>query len=257
VRLGFEEAQTPYSSGSQSARVWTEQWVRRELYCPNCGCSKLEKLPNNQPVADFRCGDCREEFELKSQKSKFGDRVNDGAYRTMCKRIVASNNPNFFMLNYSLADFGVTNLFVVPKHYFVPKILQKRKPLAPTARRAGWTGCNILLGQIPASGRIFLVRDHQALPKKAVLDAWKRTLFLREQPADRRGWLLDVMNCVESIGKREFQIEDVYAFEDRLSRLYPNNQNVKPKIRQQLQYLRDKGYLQFLSRGTYRLNRQD
>jgi type II restriction enzyme len=257
MKLGFEETQAAYTSGSQSARVWTEEWVRRELYCPNCGCSKLEKFPNNRPVADFRCGDCSEEFELKSQKAKFGVRVNDGAYRTMSERIVSNNNPHFFMLNYSLSDFGVTNLFVVPKHYFVPDILEKRKPLAATARRAGWTGCNILLSQIPASGKIFLVRDKQPLPKKAVLEAWKRTLFLRDESSKSRGWLLDVMNCVESIGKREFQIEDVYAFEERLNCLYPNNRNVKPKIRQQLQYLRDKGYLDFLSRGSYRLNRQD
>lgn len=257
MKLGFEEAQTPYTSASQSARVWTEAWVRRELYCPNCGCSKLEKFPNNQPAADFHCADCKEEFELKSQKSKFGVRVNDGAYATMRERVVASNNPNFLMLNYSLADFGVTNLFVVPKHFFTPDILEKRKPLAETARRAGWTGCNILLNQVPESGKIFLVRDKQLLPKKTVLAQWQKTLFLRDAAPITKGWLLDVMKCVESIGKREFQIDDVYAFEDRLSQIYPNNQNVRPKIRQQLQYLRDKGYLQFMARGIYRLTRPD
>jgi hypothetical protein len=151
--------------------VWTEQWVRRELFCPNCGCSKLDKFPNNRPVADFQCGDCNEEFELKSQKSRFGARVLDGAYRTMRERVVASNNPNFLMLNYSLADFGVTNLFVVPKHFFTPEILERRKPLAETARRAGWTGCNILLSQIPASGKIYFVRDKELQSKKAVLAA--------------------------------------------------------------------------------------
>jgi type II restriction enzyme len=78
-------------------------------------------------------------------------------------------------------------------------------------------------------------------------------LFLREEPAANKGWLLDVMRCVESIGRREFQLDDVYGFEAHLSRLYPNNQNVRPKIRQQLQYLRDKGYLELLSRGNYRL----
>jgi type II restriction enzyme len=61
------------------------------------------------------------------------------------------------------------------------------------------------------------------------------------------------MKCVETIGKRDFQIDDVYAFENRLSRLYPDNRNVRPKIRQQLQYLRDRGYLDFVSRGYYRL----
>jgi type II restriction enzyme len=38
-----------------------------------------------------------------------------------------------------------------------------------------------------------------------------------------------------------------------LSRLYPNNKHVKPKIRQQLQVLRDHGYLEFESKGRYRL----
>jgi len=253
MKLGFEEVQAPYSSPSQSARVWTEAWVQRELYCPNCGCPSLEKFPNNRPAADFHCTDCNEEFELKSQKTKFGERVLDGAYRTMRNRVIASNNPNLLLLNYSLSDFGVSNLFVVPKHFFTPDTLEKRKPLAETARRAGWTGCNILLSQIPASGKIYLVRDKQLQPKKAVLRAWKNTLFLRDEPASNKGWLLDVMRCVESLRKREFQLDDVYAFEKHLSELYPNNQNVRPKIRQQLQYLRDKGYLEFLSRGNYRL----
>jgi len=72
MKLGFEESQSPYESGSQSARFWTEKWVEQSLYCPNCGNLKLSKLPNNQPVADFKCSACIEEFELKSQKTKFG-----------------------------------------------------------------------------------------------------------------------------------------------------------------------------------------
>ena len=61
------------------------------------------------------------------------------------------------------------------------------------------------------------------------------------------------MKCVELIGKSEFELNDVYAFEGRLSQLYPNNRHVRQKIRQQLQVLRDSGYLDFVSRGYYRL----
>jgi type II restriction enzyme len=61
------------------------------------------------------------------------------------------------------------------------------------------------------------------------------------------------MKCVESIGKEEFQLDDVYAFERQLNLVYPNNQHVRPKIRQQLQVLRDHGYLDFTGRGSYRL----
>jgi type II restriction enzyme len=253
MKLGFEEAQTPYISGSQSARVWTEHWVRREVYCPNCGNATISKFENNRPVADFFCATCHEEYELKSQKTKFGAKVLDGAFRAMCARLTASNNPNLLLLNYDRQRLGVINLFVVPKHFFVREIIQERKPLASTARRAGWVGCNILLDETPESGKIFLVRDGQPLPKDAVLAPWQRTLFLRNEGIEARGWLIEVMKCVEAIGKQEFLLDDVYAFEPDLSRLYPENRHVRQKIRQQLQVLRDCGYLEFLSRGRYRV----
>ena len=256
MKLGFEESQAPYSSGSQNARAWTERWVKDRIFCPNCGSPKINQFPANQPVADFVCPTCSEEFELKSQKTNFGPKVVDGAFRTMCERLAASNNPNLLLLNYDLARLSVKNALIVPKHFFVREIIEARKPLAKTARRAGWVGCNILLKQIPAAGKIFFVRDGQPQPKENVLAEWKRTLFLRRQSIEGRGWLVEVMKCVESIGKNEFDLDDVYRFETQLSQLYPNNQNVKPKIRQKLQELRDHGYLDFVSRGRYRLRSQ-
>ena len=90
-------------------------------------------------------------------------------------------------------------------------------------------------------------------PKDIVLEEWQKTLFLRDKSLEARGWLLDVLRCVESLGKREFTLDDVYAFDQHLGNLYPGNQNVRPKIRQQLQYLRDRGFVDFVARGRYRL----
>ena len=178
----------------------------------------------------------------------------DGAYRTMLERLTSSNNPNFFLLNYDLSNFSVTNFFVIPKHFFVPEIIEKRKPLAPTARRAGWVGCNILLQSIPRIGKIFFVRNKQVEPKEKVLAEWKKTLFLREEKkVFVKGWLLDVMRCVDKLSKHEFMLDDVYAFENELSKLHPDNKHIKDKIRQQLQILRDKGYLDFTQRGFYQI----
>src|SRR5262245_9644261 len=177
MKLGFEEAQTAYDSPSQSARAWTEGWVGKWVFCPNCGNSRINQYPANRPAADFVCTSCNEDYELKSQKSKFGAKVLDGAFRTMCNRVAETNNPNLLLLNYDLKSFGVTNLFVVPKHFFVREIIEERKPLAQTARRAGWVGCNILLSQIPASGKIFFVREGQLQAKESVLAQWQRTLF--------------------------------------------------------------------------------
>jgi len=253
MKMGFEESQTPYSSGSQSARVWTERWVKDWVYCPNCGSPHISQFPANSPVADFFCPSCSEEYELKSQKTAFGSKVVDGAFRTITERLAANNNPNLLLLNYDLAQLAVVNALIVPKHFFVQEIIEKRKPLAATARRAGWVGCNILLKEIPPSGKIFFVQNGVPVPKEKVLAQWQRTLFLREKATEARGWLVEVMKCVESMDRREFNLDDIYAFDQHLSRLYPGNQNVRPKIRQQLQYLRDRGYLDFVGRGQYRL----
>ena len=89
-------------------------------------------------------------------------------------------------------------------------------------------------------------------PKERVLAEWQKTLFLREEKEiTAKGWLLDVMRCVEKIGKREFVLDDVYMFESELAKLHPENMHIKDKIRQQLQVLRDKGYLEFSARGQY------
>jgi type II restriction enzyme len=204
-------------------------------------------------VADFFCPSCSEEYELKSQKTKFAAKVVDGAFRTMIERLSSDNNPNLLLLNYDLAKRSVANALIVPKHFFVQEIIEKRKPLAATARRAGWVGCNILLNQIPESGKIFFVRNGVPEPKKAVLAKWQQTLFLREESIGARGWLIEVMKSVESLGKKEFELDEVYRFEAQLGALYPNNRHVKQKIRQQLQFLRDRGYLDFVSPGRYRL----
>jgi type II restriction enzyme len=66
-----------------------------------------------------------------------------------------------------------------------------------------------------------------------------------------RGWTLDVLKVIRSLGKSEFSNNDVYAFTSQLEKLHPNNRHVKDKIRQQLQVLRDRGFLVQVSRGVW------
>ncbi len=184
-----------------------------------------------------------------------GKKIVDGAYKTMIERLQSANNPNFFFLNYNLKNYEILNFLVIPKHFFVPDIIEKRNPLSQNARRAGWIGCNIILQNIPQSGKIFYVENGKIENKKSVIEKWCRTLFLRESKrADLKGWILDIMNCIDKIGKREFSLNDVYAFEKLLKQKHPNNRHIKDKIRQQLQFLRDKGYLDFVARAKYRLD---
>lgn len=251
--MGVREEQAPFESEPQNVRVWSEGWVKRWMYCPRCGNQGLNRHRNNNPAADFWCASCAEEFELKSQRAKFGSKIVDGAFAAMSKRIEEKTNASLLLLQYDREDLQVRNLSAVPKHFFATTLLERRKPLSPTARRAGWVGCNILLGQLPKSGRIAVVEERLARPREHVLEHWRRLSFLHEESAAARGWLVEVMRCVEQIGRAEFTLTEVYAFEKQLERIYPNNSHVRQKVRQQLQVLRDVGYLEFMGRGSYRL----
>ena len=91
-------------------------------------------------------------------------------------------------------------------------------------------------------------------PKKEVLEKWNRTEFVKTtRDIEAKGWLLDVLLCVERIRKEEFTLDEMYAYEGYLQTKHPLNNNVKPKIRQQLQFLRDRGLIEFVGRGRYRL----
>jgi type II restriction enzyme len=243
-----------YTSASQKARVMSEGWVNSEAYCPSCGYNRLQKYESGRPVADFYCAKCHEEFELKSKKTVIGSRIVNGAFLTMIERLTSSLNPNLFLLNYDISDHIVKNFIIVPKHFFIPEIIEKRKALSPTARRAGWIGCNILINNVPQSGRIFIIQDRIVQPQSEVLSNWQKTLFLRDEADFKsRGWLLDIMTCIDKLAEKEFSLNQLYNFENELSRKHPENRHIKAKIRQQLQILRNKGYLEFSGQGHYRL----
>ena len=242
-----------YHSGSQISRVVTEDWVARNMFCPVCGAPMLGHYEANKPVADFFCDGCRSDFELKSKESKtaiVSNKIADGAYTTMIERITSLRNPHLFVMTY--ANWQVNNLLLIPNYFFVPDIIEKRPPLKETARRAGWIGCNIEIGNIPESGKIFIIKDSRQEEKKRVVEQYQRTLSLQTSRIETRGWLLDVLKCVERIPNDDFSLDEVYAFADELQQKHPDNNFVRDKIRQQLQHLRDKGFIQFTTRGYYR-----
>lgn len=241
-----------YHSGSQIARVMTESWMSSNIYCPRCGNSYIQHFENNRPVADFYCPLCGNEYELKSQTGELGKKVADGAYDTMIERITGNENPDFFFMSYSRLELTVTDIMIIPKHFFVPDIIEKRKPLSQSARRAGWTGCNILIDRIPEQGRIPVVSNGEIVDPSTVIQNVGRSMKLATSSMESRGWLFDVLNCINSISDDVFSLADVYRYEQVLQVKHPINHNIRPKIRQQLQFLRDKGFIDFLGNGKYR-----
>lgn len=252
MKLSFDvELAKPYHSVPQITRVLTESWVQDNLYCPRCGNRSISKFKNNRPVADFFCPKCQNQYELKSKSGSIAKKINDGAYETMIKRITGNQNPDFLFMSYSKNECAVDDLIIVPKHFFTPDIIEKRNPLTSTARRAGWVGCNILLGEIPEQGKISIIKHGKVIDQGEVLEKVYNSTLLQTNSMDSRGWLMDVLNCVNAIGNKTFTLSQIYLFENELYKKHPDNHNVKPKIRQQLQFLRNKGFIKFLGNGTY------
>ena len=241
-----------YKSSSQIARVVSEAWVGKNLYCPRCGCDAIDHLKNNKPVADFQCPSCGNVFESKASSQPIRRIVPDGVYDTMIRRIHEADNPDFLFMYYDKSSWEVRDFLIVPRYYFCDSLIEKRSPLPPNARRAGWVGCNILLGEVPASGRIPLIQDSVVLDKAGVTQKYKETSFMAEFHLRQRGWLVHMLQCLDAIEKQEFSLSDVYGFAGYLQRLHPENHHIEAKIRQQLQILRDKGVLEFVGRGSYR-----
>lgn len=242
-----------YKSKSQRARVLTENWMEQNMFCPVCGKLILKHYEANRPVADFFCEECKSEYELKSQEKKTISSLNiipDGCYDTMVQRINSLNNPHLFIMTHY--NQQVNNLIFIPNFFFTPAIIIKRPPLKESARRAGWVGCNINIGAVPFDAKISIITDGKLMSMQRVVDSYNRLLSIRTDKLQNRDWLMDTMACIDLIHSESFSLKDVYQYEDVLKAKHPTNNHIKDKIRQQLQILRDKGFIEFTTRGNYR-----
>jgi type II restriction enzyme len=171
----------------------------------------------------------------------------------MKSAILEDRTPNLFVLHYDLSTWSVQTVLLTPRFAFALSSLERREPLAATARRAGWVACNIMLCRIPQDGRIPVVQDGIPRPPSEVRRAYQRLRPLEDLRVVKRGWTLDVLEIVRSLAKKEFTLSEVYSHAEMLAKLHPQNSHVRDKIRQQLQVLRDLGLLSFLGSGSYRL----
>lgn len=240
-----------YRSLPQQMRILTEAWMVENMYCPHCGCDSLAHLKNNLPAADLTCPQCQIVYELKSSKNEVKQKILNGAYDTLIQRITSVSNPDLFIMTYSPTDWCVEDLWLIPRHFFVPSVIEKRPPLSSSARRAGWVGSNILFSQIPEQGRVCLFRHREPEARDVVLRKMRQADALVTNDITRRDWLMDVLSCINQIPGTLFTLQELYRFEPWLAQRHPANQHILPKIRQILQILRDQGFLYFLSRGTY------
>jgi len=242
-----------YKSGSQIARRITEAWAGDNLFCASCDCKNIDTAPCNTKATDFVCPNCNAHYQLKAGKGWSEHRVPDAGYFAMIEAIRSDRTPNLLVMQYT-SDWNIRNLMLVPSFFFNESAIEKRKPLSVNARRAGWIGCNILLSAIAPEGKIRIVESGRVNPVGSIREHYEKLRPLTEITAKIRGWTLDVLRLVRDLNKPMFRLDEIYSKEIALQVLHPNNKNIRAKIRQQLQVLRDLDFIRFVGNGTYELS---
>ncbi|TMK09053.1 MAG: Dam-replacing domain protein [Alphaproteobacteria bacterium] len=72
---------------------------------------------------------------------------------------------------------------------------------------------------------------------------------------ERPDWKSEVRQCIIKLGKTNFTLSDMYLFIPDLKKRTGRSENVDARIRENLQKLRDDGFIQFLEKGHYRRTR--
>ncbi|WP_416201775.1 DpnI domain-containing protein [Thermanaerothrix sp.] len=239
-----------YKSASQKARILTEAWASDNLECPSCG-GALILLPPNSRASDLQCRSCGETYQLKSRSKPFGKKILGAEYNTTIQAVRGGSHPSLILLRYDPSNLTVQQVRILHRSWITEQSIIPRCPLSSQARRAGWQGCLLSIDAIPSIAFVDVVQDGVIIPTPTIQAKWKIAHSISALSFAKRGWLFLVLRIAELL-PREFSLQDMYAYEGLLAKLYPANKNIRAKIRQQLQIARGLGLIQFVGQGLYR-----
>jgi transcription initiation factor TFIIIB Brf1 subunit/transcription initiation factor TFIIB len=69
-----------------------------------------------------------------------------------------------------------------------------------------------------------------------------------------KGWKKIIFEKIEGMNNDIFYLNDLYEYISEFQKIYPENKNIKEKIRQTLQQLKELGLIEFVSLGKYKKN---
>src|ERR1035441_10480181 len=103
----------------------------------------------------------------------------------MVKTIREGNTPTFLLLEYA-KSWSISGLRAIHHSLITETSVEARKPLALSARRAGWIGCNIVLPAIAIEGQIPMIQGGVLQPKSVT-----RSAVARLESLDRKSTRLN------------------------------------------------------------------
>lgn len=161
-----------YTNRAQVARVLIETWAEMNLYCLYCTRNALARLPPNTPVADFACPDCKATYQLKAKDGRFGNVLTGAAYNVTVAAVRAGTMPAHILVEFDNRRSTIVYADALPGALIAESRVIARRPLAASARRAGWQGCKI---DVFGLAKVAIVRPF-GVERIQVRDLWRRAL---------------------------------------------------------------------------------
>jgi type II restriction enzyme len=175
-----------YSSQAQKSRVLSEAWLQSNGYCLSCESDNLRAMAANTKATDFICPICGQNYELKSFRVRPKRTLVDGAYGALMARILNDSVPTLMMLERN-DEWEIQSLTAIHHLFLTPSVVEQRKPLSATARRAGWIGCNIRLDRIAVDAQIEVIGLGRPNSPRLVRENFRRFNSLKNIAPETRG----------------------------------------------------------------------
>ena len=177
--MDLVKSEQAYESGSRAPALGPSDGFGARCIVRTAGVPSLSSFPPNSPVADFFCAGCQEQYELKVRRMLLARRCSTGR----SERCVSASPPatipaSFYSTTISRGWRSPTWFWSLSSFSFARSSKSVSRFSHRTAR---WLGGLLFVSQIPAVGKIFLVRNGEEQPRKSVLSQWRRTLFLEKK----------------------------------------------------------------------------
>ena len=127
-----------------------EKMVVKNCHCPKCKKAKtLKRLPKNFKCADVVCDFCGYLGQVKAKNvndiNEVPNQIIGAAWKPQQERMNAGIYFPLFIVLVCESEFSI---FYLSADLQMPSMFKPRKPLSPTAKRAGWQGFSYNLTEI-------------------------------------------------------------------------------------------------------------
>ena len=147
IHKQLENINPVWNSNSRIYGQAIEDWVIANYKC-SCG-SFFESLNANSKSIDGICSSCGRKIQIKSSSHKFKPnkenilKILGAEYKTTLNSVTESDW-DLILVAYCKNGNKINQILKVDSSYIKENSVLPRKPLASTARRAGWQGCYLI-----------------------------------------------------------------------------------------------------------------